>query len=113
MAMSENTVSYTTNPTEPLNIVQVGGDTLDEYAMQHVLELNPTEVRYHYEDGGYDGRGATLLKVSDLWYYHDMGHCSCNGPTEYMSLREGYSSLEELLLSCSEELRNELLPLIP
>lgn len=109
----ENTASYTTNPAAPVNIVCVGGDELDDGALRSVLELNPTEVRYFYENHGYEGSGSMLLRVNDLWHYWDLGHCSCNGPTEYMRLGSGHSSLEELLLSCSQELRNQLLPLIP
>jgi hypothetical protein len=42
-----------------------------------------------------------------LWHYHSCGHCSCYGPLDNLVLGEG-RTLEELLQSCTKELREEL-----
>jgi hypothetical protein len=48
-----------------------------------------------------------------LWYHHDLGHCSCYGPTENIELVRGFATIGSLLENCSEGLRKDLECLVP
>lgn len=35
---------------------------------------------YNYHTESYEGSGFAAWKKGDEYFYHEMGHCSCNGP---------------------------------
>ena len=85
---------------------------LADYEIAKLEELGIEEARYWYAQGDYEGSGQLLMLKGGKWYHHDMGHCSCYGPTERIELKTGYATLEELLATCTEELRGYLQPLV-
>ena len=42
-------------------------------------------IFYYYTSEPYAGSGDMLIWARGGWYYHNMGHCSCYGPLEYLS----------------------------
>lgn len=55
---------------------------LDNYELDHFVNLGATEVYYWYAIGSYEGGGAVIYKVGNLWYDGSLSHCSCYGPIE-------------------------------
>lgn len=78
-----------------------------------IAELGEFEwLIYSYGTAPYCGSGDMIWKKKDLYYHHDMGHCSCYGWENNMNQEEGFSSLEELLKNSSEEINENMNPLI-
>lgn len=92
--------SYT---SEPLSSYDV--DKLESFGFQ--------EVRYYYGVGYYEGGGFALLNHNGRWFKHDMGHCSCYGPTDHLELSgNGFATLDEMKASCTPEALSEIAPLL-
>ena len=70
------------------------------------------EIRYWYDKGSYEGSGQILMLKEGKWYQHNLEHCSRYGPLEKLELNTGFATLEELLATCTEDLRKELKPLV-
>lgn len=52
------------------------------YEMPEILAI-PCELfvyKYHVEP--YSGNGFAAWNIGKDWFYHELGHCSCNGPTD-------------------------------
>ena len=54
----------------------------DEYIQKDIEKLAPELAVYSYESGSYEGSGFVVFKKENKWFYDDLGHCSCYGPTE-------------------------------
>ncbi len=67
-------------------IISVGRDELSEWDLKEVEKLEFDLMVYGYENGGYDGSGFAAFKKGDKWFYQELGHCSCNGPLENVSM---------------------------
>jgi hypothetical protein len=67
------------------------------------------EVWYWYGTAPYEGVGhIILLDDAGRWYHHDMGHCSCFGPLDKLSLRgDGHASYAELHSTFSDALAEQ------
>lgn len=64
-----------------------GGDKLSAYELTEVKRQLPKAVWfiYWYETGSYDGTGFAIWKNEDGKFgYSYLGHCSCNGPVDYL-----------------------------
>lgn len=72
----------------------------------------PTEAWYWYCYGSYEGAGQMILHNSCGWFLHDMGHCSCYGPTCHIELTTAHASLEALVKNCTAELQGLLTSLV-
>jgi hypothetical protein len=82
-------------------------DELSSYDMGYLNRYyDADEVWYWYSSGSYEGSGQMLIRKGDLYDIHDMGHCSCYGPLDRMSL--SFKPLEELKSSCSSEYLKEV-----
>jgi len=82
-------------------------DELSSYDMEYLNRYyDADEVWYWYASGSYEGSGQMLIRKGDLYDIHDMGHCSCYGPLDRMSL--AFKPLEELKSSCSSEYLKEV-----
>jgi hypothetical protein len=57
-------------------------DEFDESELEDVKKLDADIFVYAYETGSYEGSGFAIWKKDDKYYYHELGHCSCYGPTE-------------------------------
>lgn len=69
-----------------INIYMVdGSDELSECELTSVEKLNPKWFVYYYKVGSYDGNGFAVWKIGRKYYYSDLGHCSCYGPTESLN----------------------------
>lgn len=83
---------------------------LDDYDFKEIPN-NVEELWYWYATAPYEGAGHMLMRTDDgLWHHHDCGHCSCYGPTERISAKDG-QPLADLLARCSVDLLKELKPL--
>lgn len=53
---------------------------------------------YYYKNEGYEGYGIAFLKHKyfNLWFYHDLGHCSCYNAFDYFKASISFKSLETL-----------------
>ena len=75
------------------------------------------EVRYYYGSGEFEGMGQMLLRqASGEWRLYSLSHCSCYGPMDHLeecwdSLKP-YKTLEGMKADCSQELWEELKPLV-
>ena len=67
------------------------------------------EIWYYYVNGGYDGGGQLLLRKGDKYHLHDMGHCSCYGPTDRLNIQ--WCDFDELKARCSEGLMKQAIDL--
>lgn len=71
-------------------------DKLSEYELERFKEKTKAEwAVYDYEIGHYDGSGFMIWRKNKKYYYHDMGHCSCYGPTEEVA-GISYNSFKEI-----------------
>ena len=84
---------------------------LDEYDLELLDRHYLDEVWYWYACGRYEGMGDMLIRRGDKYYLHDMGHCSCYGPTEHIKFNDPYSSLDEIKERCSAEEYKNVEPL--
>ena len=50
---------------------------------------------YYYESGSYEGDGFAVWNLGDKFYYGELSHCSCFGPTDSLDNTEPYT-LEEM-----------------
>jgi len=71
-------------------IVSIGTDKLDEDDFRVYNSNGHTHaiydvLIYDYERGSYSGSGTAVWKRGDQWYYLDLIHCSCYGPTNEIS----------------------------
>lgn len=63
-------------------IISIGSHTLGYYGLRDLEEVGFDFLVYDYENGGYEGNGFAAWKKGDDWFYHELGHCSCNGPMD-------------------------------
>ena len=73
-----------------------GSDGLSEWDLEDIEKLGADWLVYYYEAGDYEGSGFAVWKVKDKFYYHDMGHCSCYGPTEEMENTMPMDRIEDI-----------------
>lgn len=57
-------------------------DDIGEYAIKDVMALDFDLFVYDYSEGGYDGSGFAAWRKGKKYFYHELGHCSCDGPTD-------------------------------
>lgn len=112
--------TYSTNPVS-MRVIRVplpegfsgfDDEPLSESDIEKIAATGALEARYCYGYGGYEGAGHLLVHTGAAWYHHSLSHCSCYGPVEHLALKTGYPTLDALLQSCSEDLREELMPLM-
>jgi hypothetical protein len=61
-------------------------DATDLERITEALGEPPMFVVYWYGAGSYEGAGHMLVSLDGMrWQDKDLGHCSCNGPTEGFS----------------------------
>lgn len=96
--------------------VLFGETYADELSESELAEFDGKvdEVRYYYEYTSYDGRGLALLRRGTEFAIHDLGHCSCYGPTDYFSSNDvdWYPSIKSLYTACYDEQKKKLHPLL-
>ncbi len=61
----------------------------DSYIENDFKKIEPDLVVYSYETGSYEGSGFAIWKKGENWFYDDLGHCSCYGPTENIDKANG------------------------
>lgn len=64
----------------PKKLISIGEVAFAEYDEKSILPLAWDVAVYSYSQGSYDGTGILVAKVGDKYFYHELGHCSCNGP---------------------------------
>lgn len=79
--------------------------TIESLDPSDFKSLGVDEVWYWYASGSYEGSGQMLMRRGNLYDTHDMGHCSCYGPTDQVNFFEGLP-LEELKRNMSVELKS-------
>lgn len=57
----------------------------DKLSNWDLESLDFDEIWYSYTHGYYEGSGDMIVRKGDLFTHHDMGHCSCYGPTDRFS----------------------------
>ena len=90
------------------DIADLGTWELDELEKKHAID----EVWYQYAEGSYEGNGTMILRRGDKYALHDMGHCSCYGPTEEFDGNVWYDSALEMAESMSEDYAKESMTLL-
>lgn len=67
-------------------IVSIGKEEFSEYETKDLANFVFNLFVYSYETGAYEGNGfAAWTANGKEWYYHELGHCSCNGPTDHIN----------------------------
>lgn len=86
-------------------------DDLEDYELDDLIKVGVEEIWFWYARGGYEGSGQMLMRGHGGFDVHDMGHCSCYGPTERVTFnpKETLSGLRETV---SDEYDKEIAPLI-
>lgn len=73
------------------------GEEFPEYDVKDIMLLDFDLFVYKYEEASYEGNGFAAWRKNDKYYYHELGHCSCNGPTDNIqSSKNAPLTLEEL-----------------
>lgn len=86
---------------------------LDDYEIRDLEGKGLVKVWYWYTTGSYEGSGQLLaLDSAGKYHVHDMGHCSCNGPTDGFSTSDPFDSLDDIARRCSPDLMKDLRVLI-
>lgn len=62
---------------------------------------------YAYENHGYEGSGFAVWKKGDKYFYHEMGHCSCNGAWDMASESKRVPHTLEQILEITPNYRGE------
>ena len=75
------------------------------------LRPDVEEIWYWYAVGCYEGMGAMIMRVGDLYAFRDMGHCSCYGPTDNIHNR-AFRTLSDEIKNCSSDCLIDFQPLI-
>lgn len=57
-------------------------EDFSEYELPDVRRLDFDLFVYSYQYESYEGSGFAAWKKGDKYFYHELGHCSCNGPTD-------------------------------
>jgi hypothetical protein len=83
---------------------------LASYELDDLAPLELDEIWYWYWAGGYEGGGQLLMRRGDQYDIHDMGHCSCYGPTDSVDFVG--QPLDVLAARFSDERLREVAPLI-
>lgn len=66
------------------------------------------KVWYYYYTGSYEGNGEMISRDRNGKYYiRYLGHCSCYGPTDSLSFKDGIS-FNKLATKCSQEYAEDL-----
>lgn len=91
-----------------------GNDTISDYDYQRLKEYGVEEVWYWYWTEPYEGSGMLLATKAGKYYLHGMSHCSCNGPLDDLdiSLKDAFSSIEEMRSKCSSGYMDNVEPLL-
>ena len=73
-----------------LNETAYDEDDLQKFGIQFAM--------YYYEQSSsYEGLGICLAFKDNLWYTHDLGHCSCYGPFDGFNLKEPFEKLKDAI----------------
>lgn len=57
-------------------------EEFNEYELKDIKKLEADWFVYYYESGCYDGQGFAIWKKDEKYFYSNLGHCSCYGPTD-------------------------------
>lgn len=86
--------------------------SLDEHDVEEIRKLDIDAAWYWYVSESYEGAGQLLMRRGDKYDVHNMGHCSCYGPTEHVIFCGRYASLDEIQQCCSTEAYKAIAPLV-
>lgn len=84
-------------------INSIGVNTLEDYELRDLEEVGFDFLVYDYENGGYEGSGFAAWKKGDNWFYHELGHCSCNGPMDNVQSSAKIPVTLEQVIALSED----------
>lgn len=99
------------------NIMEIikttSSEELDVYELKNVNKLEADWFVYRYWHESYEGSGMAIWKKDGKYFYCNLGHCSCNGPTEDLSSIP-YDSLDDIekIMSNYDDKDKEVLKLI-
>ena len=72
---------------------------LDEGEIDDLRMIGVDTIVYWYAKGDYAGAGQAIVRANGKWYYNDLVHCSCYGPTK--DLRNLISKIEDTSINLS------------
>lgn len=83
--------------------------TFNEYNIDEIFkQLHEFDwLVYSYGWCSCEGDGNMIHKKDGKYFLTNLGHCSCHGPLDDIS-KVPYDSLEALVNSCSDNLKNEI-----
>jgi hypothetical protein len=77
-------------------IVSLGSSDLSQREIEEFGEFD--KLVYAYSEGNYDGSGFAACRVGTQWFYLELGHCSCYGPTENINTAKNMKlTLDEVI----------------
>ncbi len=90
---------------------------IDDWVVEEFFSPFIKTVAYWYIRGSYMGAGYAILESNKGlgWIVVRLNHCSCNSAWDNLSHPDfsgGVKNFEDLILNCSEEAKEELMPLI-
>ena len=65
-------------------IISIGQLEFSEDEIEKVSKLDFSIFIYSYQYESYSGSGFAAWKKGAKYFYHELGHCSCNGPLDHM-----------------------------
>lgn len=74
-----------------------------EYDIRDIMPIPFDIFIYSYATGSYEGHGFGAWKNGKDWFYHEMGHCSCNGPTDGINTSKQAAVTYEQLKAIAEK----------
>lgn len=89
-------------------------DELSEFDLDKLRAKDVKKVWYWYAYGSYEGSGKMLMCKGQMWYTHDLNHCSCYGPIEEddLTFNDGWKTLAALEKSHTKEAFEDIAPLV-
>lgn len=96
-----------------MRIISVGKEEIADYELDELKKLDADAIVYEYESRPYEGSGFLVGKKGKKYFYHQMGHCSCNGPLDGIGISQNMlismKELKEIALKSYEKYAKNVL----
>lgn len=85
---------------------------LSEYDINKISKEGFDAVFYWYIEGCYEGSGAMIATKDGKWWFFDISHCSCYGPSENVSIDDNCYDLDKILVLGTKEWSDDYIDLV-
>jgi hypothetical protein len=84
-------------------VISLGTEEFDQWDLANIKSLPDFNwLVYAYEYSAYEGSGLAVWKRGEDYFYHELGHCSCNGPLDMISRSDKMNMTLDMVLRILE-----------